>query len=253
MRFRSRFNYAWSLGSFSAIILSGITLSDPTALYTDAYYRGYEIICGIVGVLIAQMVLGRALDLMFPRPACAAPLAASAARLDPRDAAHMGVVAGATVMIVPVLWYLLGLPITSLLVTMIAPLVALDVVFISSPIRTHWRLLGSAVGGIAGIVAAALAADSFAVWSFLLFAGLGGAAYVGGSKRTWAISAMQLGLAFLFALVTGSGPSSDSVLVLNKIIGLIIGLLVMIAVAYAVRLFFQDRPADQIMERLRTA
>ncbi len=163
------------------------------------------------------------------------------------------IVGGLTVILVPVIWTAFHLPIGSLLITMIAPLVALDVVFISSPIRTHWRLLGSIAGGVFGIIASAMAADSFVLWSLLLFAGLAACAFVRGGQHPWSISGMQLGLSYMFAQVTGSGPSVDMLVVIDRIAGLVIGLLVMIVVAYYVRLFFQERPVEQMLQRMRPA
>jgi uncharacterized membrane protein YccC len=252
MRFRSRFFYAWGLGSFSAIMLAAMTLYRPSILYTDAFYRGYEIVCGVAGVLIAQVPLAWILDRAFPRPP--GPIEPPpSTKLDRRDAAQIGIVGGLTVSLTPVIWTAFHLPIGSLLITMIAPLVALDVVFISRPIRTHWRLFGSFMGGVFGILATALAADSFAVWSLFLFAGLAACAYIRGARRPWSISGMQFGLSFMFAQVTGSGPSADMSVVIDRLAGLVIGLLVMIVVAYYVRLFFQDRPVEQMAERLHPA
>ena len=126
-------------------------------------------------------------------------------------------------------------------------------VFISSPILAHWRLLGSFAGGVAGVASSALAADSFFVWLLLLFSGLSVFAWVRGGSHTWSISGMQLGLSYLFAFVTSSGPSADMSVVIDRIAGLMCGLLVMITVAYYVRLFFQDRPVEEMPQRLRLA
>ncbi len=252
MRFRSRYYYAWSLGSFSSILLIAITLYSPEVLYPDAFYRGYEIVCGVTGVILAQLPLAWILERIYPRSP-GPPLPQPRTILDVRDAAHVGLVGALTVSLVPLLWRIFHLPAGSLLITTIAPLVALDVIFISSPIHTHWRLLGSLLGGVAGVAASALASDSLFLWSLLLFAGLSTCAWVRGGRHAWSISGMQLGLSYMFALVTGSGPSADISVVIDRITGLMLGLVVMIAVAYIVRLFFQDRPVEEMPQRLRLA
>lgn len=49
------------------------------------------------------------------------------------------------------------------------------------------------------------------------------------------------GLAVVFSLITANGPSTDSLLILNRILGMVLGIIIMIAVAFAVRLVFHQR------------
>ena len=124
MRFRSQSYYAWNLGSFSSIMLVAITLYSPEVLYPDAFYRGYEIICGVAGVLFAQLPVGLILKRFFPRPP-GPPEPPPRTMLDVRDAAHIGRVGALTGSIVPGIWSVFHLPVGSLLITMITLLAAL--------------------------------------------------------------------------------------------------------------------------------
>ena len=236
LRFRSRFDFVWVLGAMSALMLLAFTLYSPEMLYAAARYRGYEIACGVAGVTIAQFAVGGLLRLEYPRGSASAP---SPHALDRRDALEIALVGGFTVSIVPVIWYFFQLPFGSLLITMIAPLIALDAAFVEHPVRTHWRLVGAIVGGAFGVLAGAIAGDSFLLWSWALLGGTAACGYVSGGGRPWSAAGTMGGLAVVFSLVTGSGPTTDILTILNRIAGIVIGIGIMIGVAYAVRLVFR--------------
>src|SRR6201988_4475581 len=57
MLFRSRFSYAWIIGSATALIRIVLDLTDPGSIYETAHYRLYEIISGVVAAWLCARLL----------------------------------------------------------------------------------------------------------------------------------------------------------------------------------------------------
>lgn len=239
LKLRSRFNFAWALASLSALMILAFSLYNPGLLLPSALFRGYEIVCGVAAAMLTQALAGLAMELEPDEWAAPATLS------DHATARQVALVAGLTVVVVPILWFEFHLPMMSLMVAMIAPLIVLDPGVAAHPTHLHWRHIGTLLGGLGGYVGTVLAGESFFVWSLAFVAGIAAFAYVNGSGRPWASAGPLGGIAFMFSIVAGTGPATTNALMIDRICGIVAGLFIMMAVAHVVRLAVRARDSER--------
>ena len=169
MRFRSRFSYAWIIGSATAFILLVIDIADPGSIYETAQYRLYEIISGVVAAWLCARVLRPLLGLSARVEETEPISAGSPSGLTPREIKMLIVVGGSVPVITTLLWSWLHLP--SLVQAIVTVLVTIDRNIANAQNRVTQRVLGCLLGGAVGLVAAEFATSSVLAWSVILFGG----------------------------------------------------------------------------------
>jgi uncharacterized membrane protein YccC len=105
------------------------------------------------------------------------------------------------------------------------------------------RLLGCFAGGALGLLAVRLGPDSFFVWSIALLSGIFAFAQLHHSTSHWAYVGTQGGVAFILALITGSGPPDSILPAINRIAGMLCGVLILLGVCRVVGYPRSDVPS----------
>jgi uncharacterized membrane protein YccC len=232
MRYRSKFSYAWIIGSVTALILMVLNLTDPGSIYETARYRLYEIISGVV----AAWVCGRLL-----RPVLGLPDAGGEAKstspvplgLTPVELRILAMVGGLVPVITTALWSWLGLP--SLVQAIVTAFVMLDRNVATAQIRVTQRILGCLLGGCVGLVAVEFATSSLLAWSVILFGGIFLFSRLHLSKGPLSYVGTQGGVAFILAIVTGNNPPDTIGPVVGRIAGMTGGVLVIAGVCFVLK------------------
>ena len=98
--------------------------------------------------------------------------------------------------------------------------------------RARQRLIGCALGAIAGLAALSLEVDALPVYLVLLFAGIFyfSRLHHGGGAQSYI--GTQGGVAFITAMVTGSGPTADVWPVIGRLAGIFMGVVLMVSVSF---------------------
>jgi uncharacterized membrane protein YccC len=229
LRFRSKFGYAWFIGILAALLLMSLSLSAPESLYYFAHYRAYEIICGVGSATLCDGILGVILRLEGAIPA-----KKTAPGSDQSEILSVAIVGGLTAVIIPVLWSLFDLP--SLPQSLVTVLVLVNPNLEATRFMGLQRMLGCLIGGALGLVASLFALESILLWTAFFILGIAGFSRLHLSDSRWAYTGTQGGLAYIMAIVTGNGPPDTIVPVVNRIAGIMLGVLVFMCVAAIVRL-----------------
>jgi uncharacterized membrane protein YccC len=236
MRFRSKFGYSWLIGGIAALLLLAVSLDTPEALYSFAHYRAYEISCGVISAMVCDAIFAFLwrLDSRLPEAGnqSSAPKPEAS---DQKQLFYAALTGGLTAFLIPLLWSLFYLP--SLPQTLITIVVLIDPNLDSIQFRGFQRILGCIFGGALGLIGSVIAVESLWIWSVVFLFGIAGFSrlHLGGGR--WAYTGTQGGLAFIIAVVTGSGPSDTIVPVINRICGILLGVAVSVGAASFVRLW----------------
>jgi uncharacterized membrane protein YccC len=238
MRFRSRFGYAWTIGGVAALLLMAVSLNTPESLYSFAFYRAYEIICGVTAAMISDAIFALILRLDGGLPAAGPkPVPAKTIGASQKQLFGPALVGGLTAFLIPLLWSLFNLP--SLPQSLVTVLVVLDPNLEAIQFRGLQRIIGCLLGGTVGLIGSLITVESVSLWSGIFLLGIAGFSRLHLSDSRWAYTGTQGGLALIIALVTGSGPPDTIIPVINRIGGIVIGVTVSVCVAYVVRLWLR--------------
>ncbi len=233
MRFRSDFEYAWTLGTVSVLLLISVSFDAPNSLDQAAHFRAYEIIWGVVSAALCPLLLSPLLRLKKQR----APALQLTANLHGEHAEilRLAIIGGVAVVAIAVIWSAFDLP--SLTQSMITSVLVLNRDLTSSRTRAQFRIVGCLIGGAVGLICVPFVAGSFAVWSVILLLGVAIFAKLHLSEHRWAYVGTQGGIAFIMAMVSSNGPPESVLPVINRLTGITIGIAVMLTVAAAAQLF----------------
>lgn len=233
MRFRSRFSYAWVIGSATALILIVLDLTDPGSIYETAQYRLYEIISGVVAAWLCARLLRPLLGLSSGARETESVGAGSSTNLTPSELKMLIMVGGLVPVITTLFWSWLRLP--SLVQAIVTALVTLDRNIASAEIRVTQRILGCVLGGAVGLVAAEIATSSLFAWSVILFGGIFLFSWLHLSTGPFSYVGTQAGVAFILAIVTGNNPPDTIGPVIGRIAGMTGGVLVVGSVCFVLK------------------
>jgi uncharacterized membrane protein YgaE (UPF0421/DUF939 family) len=233
MRFRSKFSYAWIIGSATAFILVVLDLTEPGSIYATAQYRLYEIISGVVAAWLCARVLRPLLGLSSRVKETESISAGSSINLTPIELKMLIVVGGSVPVITTLLWSWLHLP--SLVQAIVTVLVTLDRNIANAQNRVTQRVLGCALGGAVGLVAAEFATSSLFAWSVILFGGIFLFSRLHLSTGPFSYVGTQAGVAFILAIVTGNNPPDTIGPVIGRIAGMTGGVLVVGTVCFVLK------------------
>ena len=242
-RFRSRFSYAWIIGSVTALMLIVMAIDDPSMVYQAAHYRVYEIIAGVLAATACQRLLGPLLGLNFSRtdkPADAHQTTPST--VQKRELLATAFIGGALPGIIMLLWSRFNLP--SPVQIVITAYVTIDQDVVAARLRARQRILGCIVGGLAGLLVVFCGTDSLVPWSMLLIGGIICLSRLHLAKgHPWSYVGTQGGVAFILALVTGNNPPDSILPVVNRVAGMISGVLILDAICFVVSCWKTKRHA----------
>ncbi len=236
-RFTSTYAYAWLVFSMTATMAILAALTDPATLAPFVLNRWFEITCGIATYSVVAIILNPAPQYGGPLHPPTSPLPAASAGAAPDSGRlaveHTALIAAFIPVLLLGLWLILDLP--SLVQVFVSTLVLVDRDLGQMRVRSRQRLLGCMMGGSAGIFIAMMIPDSLFLWSLFLFTGLYLMAFVHQGNPKTAYYGTQGGLAFLMGLVTGSGPPATIMPVVERVVGVTIGVAVVVLVATLIR------------------
>jgi uncharacterized membrane protein YccC len=239
MRYRSRFSYAWIIGSVTALLLMCIEIANPGSAYEMGRYRLYEIISGVIAASLCQRLVGPLLGFEFgthkAEPKAEKPSTIFADDVQLRTIALVG---GLLPLITLLVWSRFDLP--SLSQIILTTFVTLDRDVATARVRFTQRILGCLIGGGIGLMVVDLAVSSLFIWSIILFGGIFVFSRLHLSKSPWAYVGTQGGVAFILTMVTGNDPPDTIVPVVGRMAGMISGVVIIAGLCVILRLW-QER------------
>ena len=242
MRYRSKFPYAWIIGSVTAFILLVVDLTHPGTIYETAQYRLYEIISGVVAAWLCARLLRPLLRLRSEARESKSVTAGSPVSLTPSELTMLALVGGLVPLIITLIWSWLNLP--SLVQAIVTSVVTLDRNVANAQIRVTQRILGCLLGGAIGLVAAEFAISSLFEWSLILFGGIFLFSWLHLGTGPFSYVGTQAGVAFILAMVTGNNPPDTIAPVVGRIAGMTGGVLVVGSVCFVLKTWL-ERSAPQ--------
>jgi uncharacterized membrane protein YccC len=222
-RRRSAYSYAWFYAAISFLLVMVCSLTTPEELYPFARNRCYEIVIGVVAATIASWGFGPGAG----RPAA---LQAAAISVTAADAAWQGLAAGVGAVAIVLIWSLYDLP--SLAQVFASSLVIIDSNPQASRLRGTQRIVGCILGGVLGFVVIGIDAVDFIWWLAALFGGIALCARLHLSPHPQAYVGTQMGVAFLLTVVA-VGPPESIEPPLNRLLGIVVGVSIMMVVSWA--------------------
>jgi len=203
------------LGAAGALIILNVALFEPTLTIDFVFYR-------IMETLIAVMVVAIVDRCFLPyNPVHQYPTPVRHTPEELHEFAIMALAAGFTIVIMTIIWLRYDLPQP---VQTIVTMMAVINVDVSAAVRKSiQRFAGVLIGGGAGLVVAGLSVESFLLWSAILAAGIAISSAYFTSGRPDQYLGQQIGYGFIMATVTGNGPVSSIMPALDRMIGILFG------------------------------
>ncbi len=161
------------------------------------------------------------------------------------DSVRTAVVSGFLPCITLLLWARFNLPSVSQIV--ITSYVVIDRDFFAARVRAGQRLLGCLAGGALGGLAVFVGIDPLAVWSLFFLGGIIGFSRLHLGRGNWTYVGTQGGVAFILVFVTGQGPPDSILPVINRIVGISLGVLIVSAVSVAERCWQSAVPVRPVV------
>jgi uncharacterized membrane protein YccC len=220
LRFSQLYGYAWFYGALTIAIVIAMSVISPADVYSFAQFRLIEIALGVFASAFVHE-LGRAAR----GPEAPAPAAAPSGEL-----AQVGLVAGLSVLAMTCLWSWFDTP--SLPQALASTLVLADRDLATIRSRARQRLIGCALGAVAGLAALSFEVEALPVYLVVLFAGIFyfSRLHHGGGPQSYI--GTQGGVAYITAMVTGNGPAADIWPVVGRLAGIFMGVVLMVSVSF---------------------
>lgn len=216
---RTSRSYTVMLGGVTSLLILFGSLTEPDKSLNLAVYRCLEVLTGVVSGSLAAYLL-------HPRrglpPAFGAARPGIFARPVDADLLGLALIGGVSVAAIPGIWEVLQLP--GLGQTPVTAFVMVTALRGDVLLRGLTRCLGCVLGGLYGIAVLGLVGDAFLPWLVCLAFGLYVAGFLqhGGGDASY--SGQQASIALLVALVQGSGPTPDILPAVNRLTGIIGGI-----------------------------
>jgi len=226
MRYRSRFDYAWLLGTITIAMAIVGSITSPATLHQFVVFRGLEICIGVFAGMASSLVLGVS--------RAETPKGFAAGEPEQRlEAFHASAITGAALLAAMLLWSWYALP--SPLQIVISILAVIDRDLAVMRIKSAHRLTGCLIGGGAGIVITMTGVSSFFVWSVLFVGVMMALAHLYHGRGPYSYIGLQGGFGFILAMVTGLGPPDTIAPVLERVGGMVIGVVILLGTAAVLR------------------
>lgn len=205
--------------------------SAPETVRAFAIWRGLEIVTGVFAAALTAGLFTLFFGSAVARKSLRDAYVKEKPKLAPGELGDLQILAiggGVMCVLIALVWSAFDLPaLTQIAITL---LVCLERDPVSARLRGAQRIGGTALGGLLGLAAIALGIDLLSAWLLVLFGGLylfarlhhfgGGNAYIG----------TQGGIAYMFCLVSGAGPPDTIMPVVNRLAGMLSGVVLLLAV-----------------------
>jgi uncharacterized membrane protein YccC len=218
---RSAHGYAVLLGAVTVVLVMFGALEAPGEGIRLAVYRSMEIMVGVGVSYLVQVALAP--------PARPPPVGAKPGIFaDPvdEDLLAIAVTGGLAVACIPLIWEALDLPGLGQ-----TPITAF-VILVAMRRGPAWvavnRVAGWVLGGAYGLLSMHFVGDAFAVWIALLFGGLYVSCYVKERGGEASYTGHQAAVAVVMSMVQGLAPSPDILPAIERLVGMIGGIVVVI-------------------------
>jgi uncharacterized membrane protein YccC len=198
------------------------SLQTPDAALNLSAYRSLEIMVGVGVSYLAEIAFAQPAE---PRSAQSKPGILGA----PIDEGLLviALTGGIATASIPVIWEALQLPGLDQ-----TPITAF-VILLSMRREPAWtalnRMAGCVIGGIYGLLCMRLVGDDMAAWLALVFVGLYVTCHVKNGGRDGAYGGHQAAIAIIMSMVQGLAPSSDILPAINRLVGIVGGIVVVMA------------------------
>ncbi|WP_454916280.1 FUSC family protein [Xanthobacter sediminis] len=218
---RSRHGYAILLGAVTTILVMFGSMDDPGSALDVAVYRTLEITVGVTVACFMDYAFG-------PTGPRVPPPSKPGVFTKPLDEGLLAIAitGGIAAAAIPAIWE--GLQLPGLGQT---PITAF-VIMIGMRREPAWtavnRLAGCVLGGGFGLICMRFVDDDVVLWLFLMFVGLYVVAHIKHGKGDAAYVGYQAGIAMLMAMVQGVAPSPDIMPAINRLVGIMGGIVVVI-------------------------
>lgn len=221
LRFASRFGYAWFYAAVTIVVVIAVGILAPAQAFSFLQFRLIEIALGVFASAFVHE-LGRAGRGGEPAPAAAPPS---------RELVRIGIVAGLSVVAMTCFWSWFDSP--AFAQTLCSTMVLVDRDLGAMRSRARQRLIGCALGALAGLAALSLGLDALPLHLIVLFAGIFyfSRLHHGGGRQSYI--GTQGGVAYITALVTGDGPAADVLPVIERLAGIFLGVALMVTLSFA--------------------
>lgn len=224
-RFSSRFGYAWILFGITYLMVIFAQLGNSNDIFHFTLARAAEIITGVLTAMVAGFVV--------------APRVTAASGGAPRPAPEftsgpMALIGGIMPLVVAFGWALFDIP--SIQQVMVSSLAVLDRDVGTVHMRIAQRLGGCVLGAAIGLSMILIGVDDFPMW----LAVFGGGLFVlsglhqGGGR--YAYVGTQGGIALIMTMVTGRGPPAVILPIIDRLGGMVFGVLLIVVVSHVVSL-----------------
>jgi uncharacterized membrane protein YccC len=224
---RSVHGYAVLLGAVTVVLVMFGALETPAEGFRLAVYRSMEIMVGVGVSYLVQVALAPA-----ARPAPVGAKSGIFADAVDEDFLAIAVTGGLAVACIPLIWEALDLPGLGQ-----TPITAF-VILLAMRRGPAWvavnRVAGCVLGGAYGLLCMHFVGDAFAVWIALLFGGLHVCCYVKERDGEASYTGHQAAVAVIMSMVQGLAPSSDILPAIERLVGMIGGIVVVIVAQAAV-------------------
>jgi uncharacterized membrane protein YccC len=237
-RFRSAHTYSWLFATIIFLSIVAQSLTPPVALYAVARFTTYQVALGVLTAALVHGVIGPLAGIVGLTKSLDALGESVPGAISPADLIKVSLVAAISATVIPALWTGLNLP--SMSQSLVTAIILIDPNALASRRRKVQRLLGCLIGGSAGFLGCICSGDSFFLWISFLVGGtmiLSRIYFRGGN---WSYAGKQGGIAFIMTLVNGFGPPTDITPVLDRIVGILLGIVVVTMVSLTVH-FITDR------------
>jgi uncharacterized membrane protein YccC len=218
---RSAHGYAVLLGAVTVVLVMFGALEAPNEGFRLAVTRSMEIMVGVGISYFVQVALAPA--------ARSAPVGAKRGIFTgpvDEDLLAIAVTGGLAVACIPWIWQALELPGLGQ-----TPITAF-VILLAMRSGPAWvavnRVAGCVLGGAYGLLCMYFAGDAFAVWIALLFGGLYVCCYVKERDGEASYTGHQAAIAVIMSMVQGLAPSPDILPAIERVVGMIGGIVVVI-------------------------
>ena len=221
---RTAHGYAVLLGAVTVILVMFGSLEAPDSALKLAVYRSMEIMVGVAVSYCVELAVVTSVQALpvSPKPGI------FAGPVDERmlAAALTGGIATASI---PQIWE--GLQLPGLDQTPITAFVILVAMHREPAWTALNRVIGCLMGGAYGLLCLRLVDDNTVLWLLLLFFGLYIFSHVKHGNADLSYSGHQAGVATILSMVQGLSPSPDILPAINRLVGMIGGIVVVIVAA----------------------
>jgi uncharacterized membrane protein YccC len=248
----SAHGYAWLFFgvTFSLVLL--MSLVDPLNAFSFAINRTIEVVIGAaVAIVIAFAMAPEESGVDNPAPL---------GWTDLFDAQWPVVLhalrGGIAVAMTPIIWSYFYLPGVSATATTMTSVLAVPVLS-DNPVDSNrkmvekamHRLLGCFVGGIAGLILLAVPLTLLLPWLAAVAAGTWLFAYLQGSTRGIGYIGTQAAVVFIITLVQGDGPPTSIMPGINRLAGIVIGMMTLFVICILLQPKADPQPPAQSQMR----